>query len=45
MQANYADFKYEGAAYQAYKQQAGATSAVYRFYNTVTGIHFYTIKR
>ena len=43
VQANYADFKYEGAAYQAYKQQAGATSAVYRFYNTVTGIHFYTI--
>lgn len=34
--------RYEGAAYNAYRQKTDATTELYRFYNTETGSHFYT---
>lgn len=38
-----AEFSYEGAAYQGFSDDGGGThQALYRFYNTQTGAHFYT---
>ncbi len=35
-------YKYEGAAFYAYKNQISGTSPIYRFYNKTNGDHFYT---
>jgi hypothetical protein len=35
-------FTYEGPKYVAYSKQVAGTIPVYRFYNVVTGVHFYT---
>lgn len=40
---NLPDFIYEGIAYQGYASEVSGTSvALYRFYNSSTGTHFYT---
>jgi len=36
-------FNYEGISFYAYNSTASSLSPVYRFYNTVSGGHFYTI--
>ena len=36
------NFNFEGTAYQAHTNEADGTEALYRFYNTENGTHFYT---
>lgn len=35
-------YRYEGIAFYAYQPSVGYGTAVYRFYNLKTGVHFYT---
>jgi len=43
VKATLSNYEYEGIAYTAYADDGGGThEALYRFYNTETGAHFYT---
>jgi uncharacterized protein YkwD len=43
LRARAGSFAYEGPAFEASNQAGGGLSPVYRFFNSATGVHFYTI--